>query len=626
MRSNPQHTSMFKLKKWVAATVLAAFFHAGMVDAAGLGRLNVLSRLGQPFAAEIELINVTRSELATLNVSLAPVAAFQAANLQFDPVLNALRLSVERYDNGTPYIRATSTRRVTEPYLDLLIVLTWQEGKVRRTYAALLDLPGVAEPVAAAPAPAVAAPASAAAAPASKAEAVPPRAPRASRVRKPSAAAGSTPASAPVVATPAPATARTPVTPAEAGKNGVVPLEPGPVAPKPELVEPAPPKPEPAVADLRKEEPIKSESSAADGVPAEESQSSAAKSGVSPPPPPAPGFIDTVMEHMVLIGGIALALLACIVGLWALRRRKPAPVEVGAPIAPTVATEAVATKAFAAAAAAPEKITAPNFRPAYIITDVDAIDEAMVYLEHGQNEAAEKVLRDALSKQPGREDIQLLILEILSGRGDKDGFNQLAGRLHKQTGGVGEQWKRAMAMGYALDPNYPLYSPTDDVVAYDAHSLEVASVDIDLDDPAPRSDDSSDAADTRGGASGDEEATEVGATAGVEPAADALEPLPYIAFELPPSTAPAAEDIPVKTAAARVATDDHGLEFKMDFASVTPTPIDEPAATATAATDEKNHAQMRCRKRLCLLVPTMKCATRKALWNCSAILNLKLGA
>ena len=105
--------------------MLAAFFHAGMVDAAGLGRINLLSRLGQPFAAEIELINVTRDELATLNVSLAPVSEYQAANLLFDPVLNALRLSVERYDNGTPYIRATSARRVTEPYLDFLIVLTW---------------------------------------------------------------------------------------------------------------------------------------------------------------------------------------------------------------------------------------------------------------------------------------------------------------------------------------------------------------------------------------------------------------------------------------------------------------------------------------------------------------------
>lgn len=162
---------------------------------------------------------------------------------------------------------------------------------MQRTYAALLDLPGVAETAAATPAPT-------AAAATSKAEVVPPRAPRASRVRKPTVVADSIPATAPVVPAPAPATARTPVTPAEAGKNGVVPPEPGAVASaKPELVEPAPPKPEPAAADVRKEEPLKSESSAPDGVPAAESQSSAAKNGVSPPAPPAPGVIDTVMNQ-----------------------------------------------------------------------------------------------------------------------------------------------------------------------------------------------------------------------------------------------------------------------------------------------------------------------------------------
>ena len=586
MRSNPQAARTFKLKKWLAATVLAAFFHAGMVDAAGLGRLNVLSRLGQPFAAEIELINVTRVELATLNVSLAPVAAYQAANLLFDPALNALRLSVERYDNGTPYIRATSARRVTEPYLDLLIVLTWQDGKVQRTYAALLDLPGVAEPARAAPAPA-------AAVPASKAEAVPPRAPRAPRVRKPSVVADATPASAPVVPAPAPATARTPVTPSEAGKNGVVPPEPGVVASaKPELVEPAAPKPEPAGADLRKEEPLKSESNAPDGVLAAESPSSAPKHA-----PPPPGVIDTAMDNIVLIGGIALALLACIVGLWALRRRKPVPVQANAPIAPTVAIETVDTDAFAAGATAPEKITTPNVRAANIITDVDAIYEANVYLEHGQDAPAEKVLRDALSRQPGREDIQLLILEILSGRGDKDGFNQLAGRLHKQTGGVGEQWKRAMAMGYALDPSYPLYSPTDEGVAYEALGLAVSAVDIDLSSPALSYDvnGTADTALDRGVAGGGEDETKVRAPAGVESAAAAPEPLPYIAFELPPSTAPAPDDSPVKTAAAPVATGDLGLDFKVDFSSLTPARKDElaaTAATAAAATDANDsHAE-----------------------------------
>ena len=150
----------FKLRKWVAAGLMASIPLAGVVDAAGLGRLNVLSQLGQPFSAEIDLVNVTREELATLKANLAPPSAYQAANLSFNPSLNAMRLSIERRPNGQPFIKASSFRPVAEPFLDLLIELTWQGGKVVREYSALLDPPGIETP-----APAVAAPVAEAPAP-----------------------------------------------------------------------------------------------------------------------------------------------------------------------------------------------------------------------------------------------------------------------------------------------------------------------------------------------------------------------------------------------------------------------------------------------------------------------------
>ena len=620
MTSNQQSPRKFKLKKWVAATLLASLCHAGMVTAAGLGKLNVLSRLGQPFAAEIDLINVTRDDLATLNVSLAPPAAYQAANLRFDPVLNAFRLSVERRANGTLYIRATSARRVTEPYFDLLVDLTSRDGKLQRGYTALLDLPDVAEPAAAAPAPV-------AATPAPKAGDVRPRAARSSRARKQSAAPDSTPpvvpapvVPAPVVPAPAsviPAT-RTPVTPATAGNNAVAPLESRPVEPATsELLKPAPPKSEPAAAEAPKTELPKPEPKDPASVPAAEPRVALApapeKEIVRPPPllPPQRGVIDTAMNHIVLMSGIALALLAGIGGLWALRRRKQALEEASESIAPTVDAKpfvgratagaaiaagvaplsAAPTGASAAVATAPNEGTPPEATVSNVTAIVDPIDEAKVYLEYGQDEQAEKILRAALSKQPGREDVQMLLLEILAGRGDKDGFNQLAGRLHKQTGPLGGHWKRAMAMGYALDPTYPLYSPTDDVAAHGAHSPAAASADIDSGSPAPAPDPMSHAADIRqygGGASADMEETMVGAHTGVEAVAVAPEALPYIDFELPPAVAPLSDDIPEKAVAAPVATDDPGFDFKIDFPSIKPKlehERDSPTATATVAND-----------------------------------------
>ena len=409
---------------------MASLACAGMVHAAGLGRLNVQSRLGQPFAAEIELINVTKDVLATLKVSLAPPAAYQAANLRFDPALNTLRLSVERHANGTPYIRATSAQRVTEPYLDLLVELSSQDGKLQRRYAALLDLPDAAERATVAP------PAPVAAAPAPRTEVMSPRMSGASRARPPTVVPRSAPAvvSAPVVAAPAaliPA-ARAPVTPA-AGNNAVAQLEPRPVEPaKSEpLLKPAPPESKPAAAEVLKAEPPEPKAPA----PAAEARAPAPKKEIvsSPPPslpsPPRRGIIDTAMNNLVLLGGIALAGIGGL--LWALRRRKYA----SEPIAPMVnaetlgseATVGAASAVSAASISAPAAVAAarheapPEATVANVTDMVDPLDEAKVFLEYGQDEQAEKILREALSTQPAREDIQKLLQEILALRGDASG-------------------------------------------------------------------------------------------------------------------------------------------------------------------------------------------------------------
>jgi pilus assembly protein FimV len=203
----------FKLNKWVAAGLMLSMPYAGVADAAGLGRMNVLSQLGQPFAAEIDLVNVSKEELATLKANLAPPAAYQASNLQFNPALNALRLSVERRANGNPYVKATSFRPVSEPYLDLLIELSWQGGKIVREYSALLDPPGMQAPAPAVTAPVVAAPAVAPPPPAPAAEAAPASPPPAA-ASAPAPAAPARAARAPVARAPARAAPAAPVAPA----------------------------------------------------------------------------------------------------------------------------------------------------------------------------------------------------------------------------------------------------------------------------------------------------------------------------------------------------------------------------------------------------------------------------
>ena len=165
-------------------------------DAAGLGRLTVQSGLGQPLKAELEVTAVGRDEMPTLQVKLAPPSAFRAANLEFNPALSNLRFALERRADGNYFVRINSPQPVNEPYLDLMVELTWATGRVIREYTVLLDPPSLrqqAEVVApVAPAAPVAAPAPARPAPAASV-------PSTATVPPPSA-----PAPAPRAATPAP--------------------------------------------------------------------------------------------------------------------------------------------------------------------------------------------------------------------------------------------------------------------------------------------------------------------------------------------------------------------------------------------------------------------------------------
>src|ERR1700704_4261703 len=84
----------------VASAVLAS----SAACAAGLGKLTVLSALGQPLRAEIELTAVSNEEAGGLVAKLAPPDAFRLANIEFNPALLSLRFAVEQR-NGRQYIK-----------------------------------------------------------------------------------------------------------------------------------------------------------------------------------------------------------------------------------------------------------------------------------------------------------------------------------------------------------------------------------------------------------------------------------------------------------------------------------------------------------------------------------------
>ncbi len=131
-KKNLRHT----LKASILATALAALPMGA--NAAGLGKITVLSPLGQPLRAEVEL-TASREELSSLSARMASHEAFKQAGIEFVSALSSIKLVIEKRSSGQPVIRMTTDRPINEPYLDLLIELNWSAGRLVREYTFLLD-------------------------------------------------------------------------------------------------------------------------------------------------------------------------------------------------------------------------------------------------------------------------------------------------------------------------------------------------------------------------------------------------------------------------------------------------------------------------------------------------------
>jgi pilus assembly protein FimV len=113
-----------------------------MACAVGFGGINVTSSLGQPLVAEIELVSVEKADKSSLNAHLASPDAFKGAGIDYPYSLPKIKFQVATRANGELYIKATSDQAVNEPFVSLLLELTWSSGRLLREYTFLLDPPG----------------------------------------------------------------------------------------------------------------------------------------------------------------------------------------------------------------------------------------------------------------------------------------------------------------------------------------------------------------------------------------------------------------------------------------------------------------------------------------------------
>lgn len=111
------------------------------VLAIGMGKMTVLSPLGETLNAEIELQDLGLLDISSVKASVAPLAAFKQSNIEPSPVLRTVQLHVEQ-KSGKAIIKLNSAVPINAPFLDMLVELQWPAGRLVREYTLLLDPPG----------------------------------------------------------------------------------------------------------------------------------------------------------------------------------------------------------------------------------------------------------------------------------------------------------------------------------------------------------------------------------------------------------------------------------------------------------------------------------------------------
>ncbi|MGP1718087.1 MAG: FimV/HubP family polar landmark protein [Methylophilus sp.] len=108
--------------------------------------------------------------------------------------------------------------------------------------------------------------------------------------------------------------------------------------------------------------------------------------------------------------------------------------------------------------------------------DVDPIAEAEVYMAYGRDAQAEEILKDAIQKDPERQELKLKLLEIYQNTNNKGAFESLASEVYANVGPSDQTWSKVVVMGQKLDPENSLYQmPALDNTAIETPVVEAAN-------------------------------------------------------------------------------------------------------------------------------------------------------
>lgn len=115
--------------------------------ALALGRVTVQSALGETLRAEVDIAEINAEEASSLRLSVGSAAAFKAAGLEYSAAVVGLQVTLQKRADGRLFLRLSTPRPVTEPFVDLVLEASWASGRVVRDYTLLFDPPNLRQAI-----------------------------------------------------------------------------------------------------------------------------------------------------------------------------------------------------------------------------------------------------------------------------------------------------------------------------------------------------------------------------------------------------------------------------------------------------------------------------------------------
>ena len=137
------HRKRWRIGALASAVALLGSLASLQAHALVLGRITVQSALGESLRAEVDISDLSAEEASSLRIGVANADVFKSAGLDYSAAAAGLDVKLQKRADGRSFLRLSSNRAVTDPFVDLILEARWASGRVTRDYTMLFDPPNL---------------------------------------------------------------------------------------------------------------------------------------------------------------------------------------------------------------------------------------------------------------------------------------------------------------------------------------------------------------------------------------------------------------------------------------------------------------------------------------------------